>query len=75
MSFAAALLLAAAAAQAAPADAPRQPDRGAEVETAQVRATILRSAVLKSGSLASSQSDAPRSQRHAESGRITYTFE
>ena len=76
MSLAAAFLLAAAAAQAAPADAPRAPDRGAQVATARIGATILRPAVLRHGVLVTSEgADAPHSQRHSEDGRISYAFE
>jgi hypothetical protein len=76
MSFAAAFLLAAAAVQAAPVDAPAEPDRGARVESAQVSVTILRPAVLKGGSLISSRDGAtPRSQRQSRDGRVTYEFE
>lgn len=76
MSLAAAFLLAAAAAQAAPADASREPDRGAQIETAQVSVVILRPAVLKNGALLSGKSaDTPRSQRHSEGGRVSYAFE
>ncbi len=76
MSLAAAFLLAAAAAQAAPAGAPREPDRGAQVETARVQATILRPAVLENGSLlARRDGGAPHSQRRSRDGRVTYEFE
>lgn len=75
MSLAAAVLLAAIAPQVA-TDAPREEGRGAEVETAKVSVTILRPAVLKGGTLASdSNPDAPRAQRQAEAGRVTYAFE
>ena len=76
MSFAAAFLLAAAAAQAAPADAPSEPARGAQVETARVSATILRPAVLRDGSLIDSRDGfTPHSQRQSRDGRVTYEFE
>jgi hypothetical protein len=76
MSLATALLLAAAAAQAAPADAPSEPGRGAQVETARVQATILRPAVLRNGSLVARQDGAtPHSQRQSRGGRVTYEFE
>ena len=76
MSLAAALLLAAvgASAQSAPADEPRQVDHGAQIATAQVSVRILRPAVLKDGKLASGR-EAPRSQRHADGGSVTYAFE
>jgi hypothetical protein len=76
MTFAAAFLLVAAAAQAAPVDTPDEPDRGAQIETAQVTVTILRPAVLKSGSLLMAQgSTTPHSQRQSRDGRVTYEFE
>ena len=76
MSLAAAFLLVAAAAQATPAGAPDEPDRGAQVETAQVSVTILRPAVLKSGSLVMAKgSTTPHSQRQSRDGRVTYEFE
>jgi hypothetical protein len=76
MSFAAAFLLAAAAAQAAPADVPSEPNRGAQVETARVSVTILRPAMLKGGSLIESRDGAtPHSQRLSRDGRVTYEYE
>lgn len=76
MSFAAAFLLAAAIAQAAPADAPSEPDRGAQVATARIGATILRPAVLKGGSLIVSRDGVtPHSQLQSRDGRVTYEFE
>jgi hypothetical protein len=76
MSLAAALLLAAAAAQAAPADVPREPERGVRLETARVSVTILRPAVVKGGVLVTGKdAGAPHSQRHREGGRISYVFE
>jgi hypothetical protein len=75
MSIAAAFLLAAAAAPAPPADAQREPDRGAQVETAQMRVTILRAAVLKDGAMMRGAPDLPRARRHVETGRVAYTFE
>jgi hypothetical protein len=76
MSLAAAFLLATvvAAAKPAPAEESRQADHGAEIATAQVSVRILRPAVLKNGKLATG-TDAPRSQRHADGGYVTYTFE
>jgi hypothetical protein len=74
MSIAASFLLAAAV-HAAPADAPREPDRGAQVETAQVRVTILRAAVLKNGQMMAGAPDLPHARRHVETGRVAYTFE
>jgi hypothetical protein len=76
MSLAAALLLAAAVAQPAPAEAPSEPDRGAQVATARIGATILRPAMLKAGSLVVSRDGAtPHSQRQSRDGRVTYEFE
>jgi hypothetical protein len=77
MSLAAVFLLASAAAQAAPAGAPSEPDRGAQVATARVQATILRPAVLRNGSLLASQdrTTTPHSQRRSRDGRVTYEFE
>jgi hypothetical protein len=76
MSLAAAFLLAAAAAQAAPADIDSAPDRGVQVQTAQVSVTILRPAVLKGGLLVGSREGAtPHSQRQSREGRVTYEFE
>jgi hypothetical protein len=76
MSFAAAFLLAAAAAQAAPADASSEPHRGAQVQTAHVSVTILRPALLKGGSLIEGRDGAtPHSQRLSRDGRVTYEFE
>jgi hypothetical protein len=76
MSFAAALILAAAAAQAAPAGAAAEADRGAQVATARVGATILRPALLSNGSLVlPGNGAAPRSQRLSRDGRVTYEFE
>jgi hypothetical protein len=76
MSLAAAFLLAivGASAQPAPADDPRQVDRGAQIASAHVSVRILRPVVLKDGKLASGR-EAPRSQRHADGGYVTYTFE
>jgi hypothetical protein len=76
MNFAAAFLLAAAAAQAAPADAPEGTSRGAQVESARVSVTIKRAAVLRHGALLAGPDDtAPRSQRQSHDGRVTYEFE
>ena len=76
MSFAAAFFLAAAAAQAAPVDAPKDADRGPQVETARISATILRPAMLKDGSLVESRDGlTPHSQRQSREGRVTYEFE
>jgi hypothetical protein len=76
MSLAAAFLLAAATAQAAPVDAPPTRERGVRVQTADVAVTILRPAVLRKGFLVSDRElDAPRSQRRNEGGRVTYAFE
>jgi hypothetical protein len=76
MSLAAAFFLATVAVQAAPADAAHAPDRGAELETAQISATIVRPAVVQEGVLVSSRSpDAPRSRRVIRDGYITYEFE
>jgi hypothetical protein len=78
MSAAAAFLLAAVAAAPAPAPAgeAREATRGAEIATAQVSVRILRPAVLRNGVLASGRdAHAPRSQRRAEGGRVTYAFE
>ena len=76
MSLAAALVLAVAAAHAAPAAAPAQPDRGAQVESAHVTVAILRPAVIKGGALVSSANSAtPRNQRQSRDGRVTYEFE
>jgi hypothetical protein len=76
MSLAAAFLLAAAAAspKPAPAEEPRQVDRGAEIATGQVSVTIVRPAVVKDGRLASGK-DTPHSQRRAEGGTVSYAFE
>jgi hypothetical protein len=75
MSLAAAVLLAAATASAGPAVKPREPDRGAQVDTARVSATILRPAVLARGALVSGGGDSPHSQRQAGAGQVTYLFE
>ena len=76
MSLAAAFLLAAVAGQAVPAERSGGPDRGAQVETARVQATILRPAVLKAGTLLSGPGDTtPQSQRQSRAGRVTYEFE
>jgi hypothetical protein len=75
MSIAAAFLLAASAAHAAPADAPREASHGVQLETAQVSVTILRAAVLKGGQMMPRAADLPRARRHVEAGRIAYTFE
>jgi hypothetical protein len=75
MSLVAAFLLAAAV-QAAPADAQRDNDRAAQVESARIAVTILRPAVLKNGTLASAgDANAPRSQRRSDGASITYAFE
>jgi hypothetical protein len=74
MSLVAAFLLSAAV-QAAPVDAPRDNDRGAQVESARIAVTILRPAVLKGGTLASAGDNAPRSQRRSDGASITYAFE
>jgi hypothetical protein len=74
MSLAAALLLAAVAAQAGSANP--APDRGAQVDSAQVSVTILRPAVLKNGRLLSdANAGMPHNQRQARDGRVTYEFE
>jgi hypothetical protein len=76
MNFAAALFLAAAAAQTAPAGEARAPDRGAQVETVRVSVTILRPAVLKAGALLERRDGTtPHSQRQSRDGRVTYEFE
>ena len=76
MSLAAAVLLAAVATQAAPADERDEADRGPRVMTAQVQVTILRPAVLKAGRLLPSEAGTtPRSQRQSRAGRVTYEFE
>jgi hypothetical protein len=75
MSLAAAFLLAAAAAQAAPANAPSEPDRGARVKTARVQARIVRPAVLRDGLLARQDGATPHSQRRSSGNRVTYEFE
>jgi len=75
MSIAAASLLVLAAAHAGPADAPREPSHGVQVESAQVSVTILRAAVLKGGQMMPRAADLPRARRHVETGRIAYTFE
>ena len=75
MSMAAAFLLSAAAAQAGPGTVQHEPDRGAQIETAQVTVRILRAAVLKGGELTSVSPDPPRARRHVEAGRVAYTFE
>jgi hypothetical protein len=78
MSLAAAFLLAASAAHPAPAPAsePSDADRGAQVESARVQATITRPAVLKDGVLlARTDGLTPRSQRRSREGRVTYEFE
>jgi hypothetical protein len=76
MSLAAAFLLAATAAQVAPAGPRSEPDRGARVETARVQARILRPAALKDGALLATQDGlTPRSQRRSREGRVTYEFE
>src|SRR6478736_1788714 len=76
MSLAAAFLLAAAVAQTASADTPSEPDRGAQVATARIGATILRSAMLQAGSLVIGRDGAIlHSQRQSRDGRITYEFE
>jgi hypothetical protein len=76
MSLAAAFLLAATAAHPAPAPAPSDADRGAQLETARVQATITRPAVLKDGVLlARLDGLTPRSQRRNRDGRVTYEFE
>jgi hypothetical protein len=76
MSLAAAFLLAASATNPAPAPAPSDADRGAQVETARIQATITRPAVLKEGVLlARADGLTPRSQRRNREGRVTYEFE
>lgn len=71
MSVTAALILAAAAAQATPAAAPGS---GAQVERARVSVTITRAAVLRHGAIVHDDK-APRSQRQSSDGRVTYEFE
>ena len=73
MSFAAALLVAAAvAAQPAPPEA----GQGAQVESARIAVEILRPAVLRDGVLVSAEGDeAPRTQTLRRDGRISYEFE
>jgi hypothetical protein len=76
MSLAASFLLAAAA--AAQAGPPHQPSgqAGAQVESARVSATILRSAEVVSGVLISGgRPDAPYSQSQSGRGYVTYLFE
>jgi hypothetical protein len=76
MSLAAAVLLAAATAHAAPVDTPVEPDRGAQVDTARISVSILRPAVLAGGELVSNRkADSPRSQRQSGAGYVTYLFE
>jgi hypothetical protein len=76
MHFAAAFLLAAAAVQAAPADAPEGAGRGAQVESARVSVTIKRAAVLRHGALLVGPDDtAPRGHRQSRAGRVTYEVE
>ena len=75
MSIAAAFLLAAIAAHPAPSEARREPDRGAQVETAQVTVRILRAAVLRNGQMMPGAADLPPARRHVEPGRVAYTFE
>ena len=76
MSIAAAILLAASPAQPVPADGHRALGLGAEVETARVAVTIVRSVMLKDGALVSlDQRPAPHSQRQSHDGRVTYEFE
>ena len=75
MSLAATLILAATAAHAVPAAKTDEPDRGAQVDTARVSATILRPAVLARGALVSGGGDSPHSQRQAGAGQVTYLFE
>ena len=75
MSLVAALLLASAT-QAAPAVQRDGPDRGAQVETAQISVTILRPAMVTRGVLVSGGNpDSPHSQRQSAGGHISYVFE
>lgn len=76
MTLAAALLLAAAAAQAAPVAAPDGRGSGARVDGARISVTITRAAVLKQGApIADRSRTSPRSQRQSRDGRVTYEFE
>ena len=77
MSFAVALVLAAAAAHAAPAGGgAQQANRGAQVDTARISATILRPAVVERGVLVSTgTAGAPHSQIVRSDSRVTYEFE
>ncbi len=77
MSLATALLLAAAvSSQAATADQPRVPDRGAQVDSARISVTILRPAQIRGGVLVSNGTvAAPRAQRQTQGGYVTYAFE
>jgi hypothetical protein len=76
MSLAAALLLAAVAAPAASTDAHQAPNRGAQVDSAQISVRILRPVVMKNGRLPTDpNARTPHSQRQAHDGRITYEFE
>lgn len=76
MSLTAAFLLAAASQPGAAGGAESVPDRGVQVESARVSVTILRPAVLNSGSLVEARHGArPHSQRQSRDGRVTYEFE
>ncbi|MXO59992.1 hypothetical protein GRI89_10625 [Altererythrobacter salegens] len=77
MSFAAAFLLAAAAAtQAAPAASEEGRGQGAQVASADVSVTILRGVAVRGGELSSANStEAPRSQVHKSAALVTYEFE
>ena len=76
MSAAALLLAAVAAVQPPAANAHRGADHRPQVEMARVGATILRSAVLVNGVLASAgKTDAPHSQREAGASHVNFLFE
>jgi hypothetical protein len=76
MSAALALLLAAAAAQPVAADNRAEPDRGAQIDSAHISATILRPAVIRNGVLVSSgTADQAHGQVVRSDGRVTYLFE
>ena len=75
MSLAAAILLAAVAAQGGPAIEARAPGHGAQFDSARISVRILRPAVLARGALVSGGGDSPHSQRQAGAGQVTYLFE
>jgi hypothetical protein len=76
MSLAAAILLAAVAAQGGPAIEAQAPGHGAQFDSARISVRILRPAVIKDGQLVSSgNADSPRSQRQSGDGYVNYLFE